>query len=230
MALKLNSESPHLVYNRGYIELGIPSVALRFMSVIMGVLIIPIAYLTIKSAGIIDIWLKNGFVTQGRLILHDRLSYGVSLDDVNRSRTWSHNKTQIAKNLFANTLCLIVIPVILYIIVFFIHIAILKYCGADELYFPLIKGLFNLDHQVCLLMLGNDEDNFWTIRTVKFAESPENTKETQELQEPQELQESHDCIYDGALIHLEHFKTERSLHSNVTEAPVSDGEFQKEVR
>ncbi|KAF0455705.1 glycosyltransferase family 39 protein [Gigaspora margarita] len=320
-----------------YNELGIPYVALRFMSGIMGVLIIPIAYLTIKSAGFSRIAaflvsslliFENGLITQGRLILHGssfltftaftflmwvkfyteekrpfKLWWWVwmALTGVGLGLTISASLegfftmvfigllaikylwdllsdlrtsfTQIAKNIFANTLCLIIIPVILYIIFFFIHIAILKYGGADELYispeFRKTLNEYSMDdtpidvaydsvitlrhvvtggylhshqipyprsqdddthHQVSLLMhVGDDEDNFWTIRTVKFAESPENTKESQELQESKELQESLDWIYDGALIHLEHFKTERSLHSNVTEAPISDGEFQKEV-
>ncbi|RIB16532.1 Glycosyltransferase Family 39 protein, partial [Gigaspora rosea] len=302
-----------------------------FMSVIMEVLIIPIAYLTIKSAGFSKIAgflvsalliFENGLVTQGRLILHGSsfLSFtaftflcvsnfilkkktmsinyfmvwvwmtltGVGLGLQCKFGRFFHNGvyrslskkifrvlssdlgtsfTQIAKNLFANALCLIVIPVILYIIFFFIHIAILKYGGADELYISpefrktlneysmddtpidvaydsvitlrhVVTGGYLHSHQIpyprsqdddilsLLMHVGDDEDNFWTIRTVKFAESPENTKETQELQEPQE---SLDWIYDGALIHLEHFETERSLHSNATEAPVSDGEFQKEV-
>ncbi|RIB26119.1 hypothetical protein C2G38_2138455 [Gigaspora rosea] len=205
-----------------YIELGIPYVALRFMSVIRGVLILPIAYLTIKSAGIIDICILTPFFyykgewngSPRQMILH-----GSSFLTITAFTFLMWVKFYTEKKRCCIRLCHTLR-----------HVATGDYLHSHQIPYPRSKD-DDIHHQVSLLMhVGDDEDKFWTIRTVKFAESPENTKETQELQEPQELQESLDWIYDGALIHLEHFKTERSLHSNVTGAPVSDGEFQKEVR
>ncbi|CAG8568178.1 6623_t:CDS:2, partial [Scutellospora calospora] len=69
---------------------------------------------------------------------------------------------------------------------------------------------------------------------LKESQEPQYLKESQEpqyLKEPQDPSDDDDLewVYDDAVIHLEHVKTGRSLHSNMTKAPVSDVDYQYEV-
>lgn len=66
--------------NRDYISAGVPYVAMRLLPAIMGILVVPIIFLTLRSSGCTQttallgamlITFENGLITQSRLILLD---------------------------------------------------------------------------------------------------------------------------------------------------------------
>src|SRR5436190_23567053 len=66
--------------NRDYIAAGVPYVAMRALPAILGILVVPIIFLTLRSSGCTQttallgaslITFENGLVTQSRLILLD---------------------------------------------------------------------------------------------------------------------------------------------------------------
>jgi dolichyl-phosphate-mannose-protein mannosyltransferase len=71
---------PGRVDERDYIEPGVPYVAMRMLPAIMGILVVPVIFLTLRSSGCTQttallgaalITFENGLITQSRLILLD---------------------------------------------------------------------------------------------------------------------------------------------------------------
>ncbi|CAG8497380.1 25711_t:CDS:10 [Dentiscutata erythropus] len=246
--------------NKDYIELGIPYVALRFMSGIMGAFLIPIAYLTIKSAGFSKIaaflvsallifasltftaftflmWVK--FYTEEKRPFKLWWWVWMALTGVGLGLTISEHCVNGLKfqrkfgrffhdDLYRSFSNKLPMDVAFDSIITLKHVVTGGYLHSHQVPYPRSE-----DDDICMVKFAESSEKPESSQDSEDSQEPQNLHEPQvlrDLHEPQDLQEPIlDWIYDGALIHLEHVKTGRSLHSNTTIAPVSDGDFQKEV-
>ncbi|CAG8677774.1 23027_t:CDS:10, partial [Cetraspora pellucida] len=303
-----------------YLEPKVPYVIMRLVSGILGVLVIPIAYLTIKLAGFSTIAaflvanlviFENGLVTQSRLILLDSplvaftaftvlmwvkfqnqekrpfelwwwvwlamtgvgLGLTVSVKWVGLftiafiglstiSGLWRLlgdlrvTPVLFFKHFLARALCLIVIPITLYMFFFAIHFAILQNSGAGD-------GFMSSEFQQTLSGHGMEDmpldvayGSKISLRHVNtqggylhshLHNYPTGSKQQQITLYPHKdennlwiVQNQTDpevpfnetnpiWIYHNSVIRLNHAITKKRLHSHDVRAPITDAEYQNEV-
>ncbi|CAG8440042.1 13063_t:CDS:10 [Ambispora leptoticha] len=305
---------------KDYLEPKVPYVAMRLMPGILGILVIPISYLTIKLAGFSTISatlvaailiFENGLVAQSRLILldsplilftaftvlmwvnfhnHYRRPFsfwwwfwmamtGVGLG-LTVSVKWVGLFTialigfstikglwdllgdlQISlelwiKHFLARALCLILIPIVIYMLMFAIHFAILKNSGDGD-------GFMSSEFQQTIGGHGIEDTPidvaYGSKVTIKHLNTqggylhshnhfyPGGSKQQQitlyphqdennvwiitNRTKPETSFEEQDPIWieNGAIIRLEHIATEKRLHSHDVRPPVTEVDYQNEV-
>ncbi|CAG8509907.1 2346_t:CDS:10, partial [Scutellospora calospora] len=298
-----------------YIEPKVPYVIMRLVSGILGIFVIPIAYLTIKLAGFSTISaflvaslviFENGLVTQSRLILLDspliaftaftvlmwvkflnqekrpfELSWWVSLAmtgvglGITVSVKWVGLFTiafiglstisglwrllgdlrvslpLFIKHFLARALCLIVIPIILYMFFFVIHFAILQNTGPGDGFMTSefqqsLRGHGMEDMPLAQLSIKHENTQGGYLHS-HLHTYPTGSKQQQVTLYPHKdannlwvihnetdpevpFNETNPTwIYHNAIIRLEHIVTKRRLHSHNVRPPVTDVEYQNEV-
>ncbi|CAG8634673.1 1758_t:CDS:10 [Dentiscutata erythropus] len=303
-----------------YIEPKVPYVIMRLLSGILGVLVIPIAYLTIKLSGFSTIaaflvanliLFENGLITQSRLILLDSpliaftaftvlmwvkflnqekrpfelwwwvwmamtgvgLGLTVSVKWVGLftiafvglstiSGLWRLlgdlrvTPALFLKHFIARALCLIVIPISLYMFFFVIHFAVLRNSGSGVGFmsseFQQTLGGHGMQDMPLDIAYGSTisirhENTQGGYLHSHLHNYPTGSKQQQVTLYPHKddnnlwaidnqtdpevpfSETDPNWIYHNSIIRLNHIITKRRLHSHNVRPPVTDADYQNEV-